>query len=154
MDHRKLALSATALLLILGAVALVALSRSKAGDPATVPLAALSELRARDVLFIEEHDIYLVNTEATPLALSNDAQHVGDIVEFCTSSRMFESAAHGEKFDIRGNYYAGPAARGLARYPVRVVGQQIFVDLDRELPGPDRGAQDALEPKGRFCVPT
>lgn len=153
MELRKLTLGATALLLTLGAAVFVALSRSRTGDPTTAPLAALSDLRDRDVLFIEEHGIYLVNTGTTPLALSNDAQHVGDTVEFCTTSGMFESAAHGEKFDIQGNYYAGPAARSLTRYPVRVVGQQIFVDLDREIPGPPRDAQEPLEPEGRFCVP-
>jgi Rieske Fe-S protein len=116
------------------------------------PVASLEELREEEVLFLDEHDIYLVYNDGQPLALSSDAQHVGDDVEFCRSSQMFESPAHGEKFDIRGYYYAGPARSGLDRYPVRVEGDGVYVDTDRPIEGPPRGAGPAREPEGRFCV--
>lgn len=116
------------------------------------PVASLSELQEREVLLLEEHSIFLVYNDGDPLALSADAQHVGDQVEFCESSQMFFSPAHGEMFDIRGYYYGGPAARGLDRYPVRIEGDGVYVELDRPIEGPPRGAGPALEPQGRFCV--
>ncbi len=116
------------------------------------PVASLEELREEEVLLLDEHDIYLVYNDGQPLALSSDAQHVGDDVEFCRSSQMFESPAHGEKFDIRGYYCAGPAKSGLDRYPVRVEGDGVYVDIDRPIEGPPRGAGPAREPEGRFCV--
>lgn len=117
------------------------------------PVASLRQLQEQEVLFLEQHAAFLVYNQGDPLALSADAQHVGDEVEFCESSQMFESPAHGEKFDIRGYYYGGPAAKGLDRYPVRIEGDGIFVDLDRPIAGPPRGAGAVMEPQGSFCVP-
>src|ERR671919_1893119 len=128
-----------AIVLLGGVIAAGVIVRSDGPDP----VASLQNLREREVLFLDEHDIYLVYNDGDPLALSSDAQHVGDDVEFCPQSQMFESPAHGEKFDIRGYYYGGPAARGLARYPVRVEGDGVFIDADRAIQGPPRGAGPA-----------
>ncbi len=114
---------------------------------------SLGELRDKGVVFVADESLHVVWNEGTPVALSADAQHVGDEVRFCSSSGMFESAAHGEKFDGRGLYYGGPARRGLDRYPVRVEGGAIFVDLEHPITGPPRGAGPVQEPKGRFCIP-
>ena len=116
------------------------------------PVASLAELQEEEVLFLEEHAVFLVYNDGDPLALSADAQHVGDEVEFCESSQMFESPAHGEKFDIRGYYYGGPAQRGLDRYPVRIEGDGIYVDLEHSIEGPPRGTGPPAEPQGPFCV--
>lgn len=142
-----------AVVMVAVAVAVIALWRTTTGqDGLEPPLASLSDLRAREIIFVEEHHLYLVLVKGGPvLAFSNDAQHVGDVVEFCVTSRMFESAAHGEKFDILGNYFAGPARRGLDRYPVRLQGDQIHVDLDGKWEGTARG-HGALEPSGDFCT--
>src|SRR5688500_10225454 len=84
---------------------------------------SLADVETAGVLQIDRAvDIYVVYNDGDPVALSADAQHVGDAVVFCESSQLFESPAHGEKFDILGYYYGGPAARGLARFPVRVEG--------------------------------
>jgi Rieske Fe-S protein len=64
---------------------------------------------------------------------------------------MFETPTHGEKFDRRGNYYAGPASKGLDRYPIAVEGDAIYVDLETVIPGPERGTEEPLEPEGSFC---
>jgi len=146
--RRALIPAVIALVLLLGVAGVISIATS--GDPD--PVASLEELREKEVLFLDEHDVYLVYNDGDPLALSSDAQHVGDEVEFCRSSQMFESPAHGEKFDIRGYYYAGPAMRGLARYPVRVEGDGVYVDVDHPMGGPPRGAGPAREPEGPFCV--
>ena len=100
--------------------------------------ASLQELQEEGIMYLEEDEIYLVNNEGDPLALSSDAQHIGDRVTYCPSSNLFE-AAHGEKFNILGYYYAGPARRGLDRYPLEVEGDVLTVDLERPIEGAPRG---------------
>jgi Rieske Fe-S protein len=149
MRTRVLVLAVIALVVVVGAGVVIGIATS--GDSDAV--ASLEDLREREVLFLEEQQIFLVYNDGEPLALSDDAQHVGDRVEFCSSSHMFESAAHGEKFDIRGYYFGGPAQRGLDRYPLRIEGDGIFVDVDQPIRGPERGEGPPSEPKGRFCTP-
>ena len=116
--------------------------------------ASLADVEEAGVIQIDGPvDIYVVYNDGDPLALSADAQHVGDQVVFCESSQMFESPAHGEKFDILGYYYGGPAARGLARFPVRVAGDQLFIDIEHPMKGPERGTGPPREPQGSFCIP-
>jgi Rieske Fe-S protein len=116
------------------------------------PAVALEEVRDKGVVFMDEHDLYVVWDEGELIALSADAQHTGDAVLFCRSSGMFESPAHGEKFDRRGYYYGGPARSGLDRYPVHVEQSHVVVDVDNPIPGPHRGAGPAREPTGPFCL--
>jgi Rieske Fe-S protein len=137
-----------ALVVVLGVAVVIGIATS--GGPG--PVASLEDLREREVLFLDQHDAFLVYNDGDPLALSDDAQHVGDRVEFCESSQMFESPAHGEKFDIRGYYFGGPAQRGLDRFLVRVDGDGIYVELNRAIKGPERGEAPARDPKGPFCI--
>lgn len=116
------------------------------------PFTSLEELQEREVMFFADHHVYLVYNDGDPIALSDDAQHVGDTVEYCPSSQMFESRAHGEKFDILGRYFAGPARRGLDRYGVSVEDELIYVDLQEKGPGPLRNRPEAMEPQGPFCI--
>lgn len=143
------------LVLIGGAAIAIGIATSDSSDAqAGDPVASMDALEEREVLFLEEHHIYLVHNDGDPLALSDDPQHLeGEHTEWCESSQMFETPTHGEKFDRRGNYYAGPAAKGLDRYAVRVDGEAIYVDLDELIPGPERGAERAIEPEGPFCIP-
>lgn len=122
------------------------------GDPTTGPVASLERLRAEKIMFVEELDLYLVYNDGDPLALSADAQHLGDDVVFCRKAHMFWSPFHGEMFDERGFYYAGPARRGLARFPVRLDGDRIHVDANNPSAGPLRGAGPAEEPRGPLCA--
>ena len=118
------------------------------------PLASLSELREKGVIEIEEENLFLVYNDGDVLALSDDPQHLaGEHTEWCESSHMFETPPQGEKFDRLGNYFGGPATKGLDRYPVHVEGDAIYVEVDALIPGPERGAEEVLEPEGPFCVP-
>jgi Rieske Fe-S protein len=123
------------------------------GDPnEPEAVASLDDLRERGVVFLEDEGIYLVYNDGDPLALDSDSQHVGDKVVFCESSQMFESPAHGEKFDIRGHYFGGPAAGGLDRYPVRLDGDGLFVAIHEPIAGPPRGSGRVSDPQGPFCI--
>ncbi len=150
MSGRRFVLIFLALALLVGSAFVIGIVQTAPG----APIASMEDLRENNVLFLEEHDIFLVYNGGRPLALSSDAQHLGDTVEFCESSQMFESPAHGEKFDIRGFYYAGPAMNGLDRYPIRVQADAIYVEVDQVIAGPQRGRGPAREPAGPFCTAT
>lgn len=146
---RGLIFATSALIVVVGGAFLFGIASSNGPDP----VASLEQLREREVLFLDEHNVFLVYNEGELLALSGDPQHLeGEHTEWCESSRMFETPTHGEKFDRRGNYYAGPATKGLDRYPTRVEGDSIYVDLDQFTPGPARDSERVLEPDGPFCI--
>src|SRR5688572_28353836 len=91
------------------------------GGDADGPLASLTELQAEGVIYVEDEHLFLVYNDGNPLALSDDPQHLpGEYTEWCERSHMFETPTHGEKFDRLGNYYGGPAAKGLDSYPIAV----------------------------------
>lgn len=142
-----------AVIAVIGAVAIAFLiDIATSGGPE--PVASLEDLRQQEVLSLAEHNVFLVYNEGDPLALSDDPQHLeGEHTEWCESSQMFETPTHREKFDRRGYYYGGPAMKGLDRYPVRVENDAVYVDLDERISGPERGAEEPLEPEGPFCVP-
>lgn len=149
MRERALILATIALFSAIGMVAVVGFVTGAASNPTV----SLEELREQDVIFLEEHDIYVVYNEGDPLALSNDAQHMEmDFVVFCPSSQLFESPQHGEKFDKRGFYFAGPARRGLDRYEIREGKDVLTIRLQNRVTGPPRGAGPPEEPSGAFCL--
>ena len=146
----KLVLALSALTMV--CVVVIATAILTGGD-ADDALVSLEDLEEHGVMEFEEEHVFLVFNDGEPLALSDDPQHLqGEYVEWCESSQMFEAPTHGEKFDRLGNYYAGPAARGLARYPLYVEGGGVYVDLEDQIPGPERGADEVLEPEGPYCV--
>lgn len=148
MPGRLLLLSSLLLAALIPAVLAFGLFTS---DDPEGPVVSMGDLQEQEVIhLIEDHVIFVYN-DGEPLALSDDAQHVGDRVIFCETSRLFESPAHGEAFDIRGYYFGGPAARGLARYPIRQEGDAIYADISREIEGPARGEGPPFEPAGDFC---
>ena len=150
MRGRALLVSSLVLVAVVGTAIFVGIATT--GESAPEAVASLDDLRERGVVFLEDQGIYLVYNDGAPLALDSDAQHVGDKVVYCESSQMFESPAHGEKFDIKGHYFGGPAAKGLDRYPVQLEGDGVFVAIAHPIPGPDRGTGRVADPQGPFCV--
>lgn len=114
------------------------------------PSVALERVRTEGVVYVPQHGIFVVDVDGRPLAVREDAQHVGDRVLFCRSSGWFQGP-HGEGFDRTGAYGAGPASKGLDRVEVRVVGDRAVLDLDRVLSGPARGEMAAQQPVGPLC---
>ena len=90
-------------------------------------------------------------------ALSRQGVHLGcSVPDFATSS-LFECPCHGSKYRLSGEYYAGPAPRGLDRFPISVKGGKVVVDTGKVEFGPPRGTDTwsaFAEPKGQLCVPT
>jgi cytochrome b6-f complex iron-sulfur subunit len=122
--------------------------------------------------FIAEGRFWLVYYEGTgddPTYIANDAVnlklqalyrkcvHLGCSVPHCDTSLLFECPCHGSKYRLSGEYYQGPAPRGLDRFPATVnEGGKLIVDTGTVLTGPPRGTNtwEAFgEPQGPFCVP-
>ena len=161
VEVRRFFLIGSATVVLIAGVALYAIFST--GDPAAtgeghrVSLTTLDELEEIGVVEVPEHNLFVVYNDGDPLVLSAYAQHVpGELVIWCERSQLFESPAHGEKFDSRGFYYGGPARSGLARLEYELVDGVIYVTLpvptDPAPTGPPRGAGPAHEPQGKFCT--
>lgn len=122
-------------------------------------------------LFIPEGRFYLVYYEGTgdsPVyattgavesklqALYRKCVHLGCSVPHCDTSMLFECPCHGSKYQLTGEYFGGPAPRGLDRFPVTIEGTAVMVDTGSLQTGPPRGTstwERFAEPTGAFCVP-
>ena len=90
-------------------------------------------------------------------ALYRKCVHLGCSVPHCEKSMLFECPCHGSKYRLTGEYFAGPAPRGLDRFPVTIQGGKVVVDTGTLQTGPPRGTDtwDKFSgPQGSFCVPT
>jgi cytochrome b6-f complex iron-sulfur subunit len=90
-------------------------------------------------------------------ALYRKCVHLGCSVPWCNKSYLFECPCHGSKYQLTGEYYSGPAPRGLDRFPIDVVKGKVMVDTGKIETGPPRGTATwpkFAQPKGPFCVPT
>ena len=96
-------------------------------------------------------------TQTHVQALYRKCVHLGCSVPHCSKSMLFECPCHGSKYRLHGEYYQGPAPRGLDRFPVTEQGGKLVVDTGALEVGPPRGTntwEQFAEPQGSFCVPT
>jgi cytochrome b6-f complex iron-sulfur subunit len=90
-------------------------------------------------------------------ALYRKCVHLGCSVPHCSTSMLFECPCHGSKYRLHGEYYQGPAPRGLDRFPVSIVKGEVVVDTGKVAVGPPRGTDTwarFAEKHGDFCVPS
>lgn len=99
-----------------------------------------------------------INAVDTKLqALYRKCVHLGCSVPHCEESLLFECPCHGSKYRLHGEYWGGPAPRGLDRFPVTIEGSKVVVDTGDLQVGPPRGTNTwdrFADPQGPFCVPT
>jgi cytochrome b6-f complex iron-sulfur subunit len=89
-------------------------------------------------------------------ALYRKCVHLGCSVPHCDTSMLFECPCHGSKYRLTGEYFGGPAPRGLDRFPINVVGGKVVVDTGAVQTGPPRGTDTwskFSQPQGPYCVP-
>jgi cytochrome b6-f complex iron-sulfur subunit len=103
--------------------------------------------------------VYLENNakDAKMQALYRKCVHLGCSVPHCSKSMLFECPCHGSKYRLTGEYFGGPAPRGLDRFPISIKGGKVTVDTGKVLTGPPRGTDTwpkFSEPVGPLCVPT
>lgn len=90
-------------------------------------------------------------------ALYRKCVHLGCSVPHCGDSMLFECPCHGSKYRLHGEFFAGPAPRGLDRFPITVEGDSVIVDTGKVEVGPPRGVntwEKFAGPQGPYCVPT
>ena len=88
------------------------------------------------------------------MALYQRCVHLGCRVPFCETSQWFECPCHGSKYNRVGEFRAGPAPRGLDRFPLEITDAGIItVDTGIIETGPPRGVNTTgQDPEGAFCV--
>ena len=121
---------------------------------AKIKLAGVSAYPPGSATAVTSGRLYIVNTGSRVLALSQKCPHLGCRVPFCESSGQFECNCHGSKFNIGGEWIAGPAPNGMDRYRLSIDGDNIVVDTSALIKGPDHGTKRFTRPaKGPSCAP-
>ncbi len=73
------------------------------------------------------------------VALWQKCPHLGCKVPVCPSSQWFECPCHGSQYNRVGEKKAGPAPRGMDRFPVTIEGGNVVVDTGTVSQGPPIG---------------
>ena len=117
----------------------------RAVPPDSVPEDGVIEVRAARA--------YLTKIEGEVVALSETCTHLGCRVPWCATSGQFECPCHGSVFNRAGDFIAGPAPRGMDRYPVDVVDGIIEIDTSSAEAGEAPGTLTIDEPaRGPACA--
>jgi len=87
------------------------------------------------------------------MAMWQRCVHLGCKVPECVPSQGFECPCHGSKYNIHGEYSAGPAPRNLDRFAVEVNGAgELIIDTGTIVETPRSKKLTAAYPQGPFCV--
>jgi cytochrome b6-f complex iron-sulfur subunit len=98
-------------------------------------------------------DAELAGMEAGVVALYQVCVHLGCRVPQCDTSQFFECGCHGSYYNQVGERKAGPAPRGLDRFPMSVTGGSLTVDTGTIIQGPPIGTNTTgQEAEGPHCV--
>ena len=116
-----------------------------------IPVVRLGELRERRVVHLEKERLFISMRKGEVYAVVDHYFLSGRAIDagYCEKSGLLETGH--AKFDLRGRYYGGPAARGLDTYPAQVNDGWVQVDLQDLTPGLPR-IYSGDEPTGPFCV--
>ena len=89
---------------------------------------------------------YLTKVDGEVVAISQKCTHLGCKVPWCASSGQFECPCHGSVFNRAGDYRAGPAPRGLDRYPV-ILDEDglLYIDTGDLEEGPPAGEPEVID---------
>jgi cytochrome b6-f complex iron-sulfur subunit len=127
--------------------------RLAAGFGGVVRTVAVDQVGADVPVEVRAARAYLTEVNGEVLALSETCTHLGCRVPYCESSGQFECPCHGSIFNRAGDYLAGPAPRGMDRYPVAVVDGIVEVDTGQLIEGASPGTLTVDEPaRGPSCA--
>jgi cytochrome b6-f complex iron-sulfur subunit len=65
--------------------------------------------------------MWLINSEEGLVAISHTCSHLECLFDWDTGAGCFVCPCHGSQFDRFGRVLAGPATKGLDRFPLRIV---------------------------------
>lgn len=87
------------------------------------------------------------------MALWQRCPHLGCRVPSCVPSQGFECPCHGSKYNIHGEYEAGPAPRNMDRFEVTINDNgDLIVNTGNIVQTPRSKNKTAKYPQGPFCV--
>ncbi len=108
----------------------------------TIPEAEVSE----SPIFVRSAQTYLTKIDDEVVALWQKCPHLGCRVAWCESSREFECACHGSRFNRAGEVRSGPSPRGMDRFEVITTEDVIEVDTGAITVGAPPGEESIDEP--------
>lgn len=95
----------------------------------------------------------LKGMEAGIVALYQKCPHLGCRVPECKTSQWFECPCHGSQYNRVGEKKGGPAPRGMDRFSVTIVNNNVIVDTGAITLGPAIGTNTTgQEAEGPHCV--
>jgi cytochrome b6-f complex iron-sulfur subunit len=112
------------------------------GFGGTVDAGPVSDYADGAVRYFLDGRFYVTSYRGGLRALYQKCPHLGCRVPFCQSSGRFECPCHGSVYNIIGEYVAGPAPRGMDRFPIAIRGERVVVDTSSVDEGPPRGVLD------------
>ena len=87
------------------------------------------------------------------VAIYQRCVHLGCRVPWCNSSQGFECPCHGSKYNLVGEYYAGPAPRNLDRFVVNVnAAGKFIIDTGTIIESPRASGLSVKYPQGLSCI--
>ncbi|MPZ53245.1 MAG: Rieske 2Fe-2S domain-containing protein, partial [Acidimicrobiia bacterium] len=86
------------------------------------------------------------------MALYQRCVHLGCTVPWCESSQGFECPCHGSKYDMVGEYFAGPAPRNLDRFEVENRDGQLVIKTGTPIETPRAASRLVEYPQGASCI--
>jgi cytochrome b6-f complex iron-sulfur subunit len=87
------------------------------------------------------------------VAIYQRCVHLGCRVPWCNSSQGFECPCHGSKYNLVGEYYAGPAPRNLDRFGVSVnAAGKFIIDTGSIIESPRASGLSVKYPQGLSCI--
>ena len=88
------------------------------------------------------------------VALYQKCPHLGCRIPQCITSQWFECPCHGSQYNQVGEKKAGPAPRGMDRFPLTVAGNgDVTVDTGVLVAGPPIGTNTTgQEAEGPHCI--
>ena len=89
--------------------------------------------------FVREGHLYVTRAKGQLFAVSQKCPHLGCRVPFCEGSGRFECPCHGSIYNVAGEHIAGPAPRGMDRYPITIENGKVIVNLAEFTEGPPIG---------------
>ncbi len=86
--------------------------------------------------------------------LSQKCPHLGCRVPECTTSQWFECQCHGSQYNRNGEKKAGPAPRGMDRFPATISSNEdVTIDTGKTIAGPAIGTNTTgQEAEGPHCT--
>ena len=87
-------------------------------------------------------------------AFSSRCPHLGCRVPECTTSQWFECQCHGSQYNRAGEKKAGPAPRGMDRFPATISSTgDVTIDTGSRINGPSIGTNTTgQEAEGPHCT--